>query len=54
MTHGNGAWKKFTVIGSVCVFPKCTPIPFREENLWNGYPEEANAPYGLAKKMMLV
>ena len=46
--------KKFVGIGSVCSYPKFTPVPFKEENLWNGYPEETNAPYGLAKKMMLV
>jgi len=46
--------KKFTGIGSVCEYPKFTPIPFKEENLWDGYPEETNAPYGLAKKFMLV
>lgn len=45
---------KFVAIGTVCAYPKYTPIPFREEDLWNGYPEETNAPYGLAKKMMLV
>jgi len=52
------AWKrgvdKFVAIGSICVYPKFTPVPFREENLWEGYPEETNAPYGLAKKMLLV
>ena len=52
------AWKrgveKFVAIGTVCAYPKFTPIPFREEELWNGYPEETNAPYGLAKKMLLV
>jgi GDP-L-fucose synthase len=52
------AWKrnveKFVAIGTVCAYPKFTPIPFREENLWGGYPEETNAPYGLAKKMLLV
>jgi GDP-L-fucose synthase len=52
------AWKrgvdKFVAIGTVCAYPKFTPIPFREENLWDGYPEETNAPYGLAKKMLLV
>jgi GDP-L-fucose synthase len=52
------AWElgvgKFTAIGTVCAYPKFTPVPFREDNLWNGYPEETNAPYGLAKKMMLV
>jgi len=46
--------EKFTGIGSVCAYPKFTPTPFKEENLWNGYPEETNAPYGLAKKFMLV
>lgn len=46
--------KKFVVIGTVCAYPKFTPIPFKEEDLWNGYPEETNAPYGLAKKMLLV
>jgi GDP-L-fucose synthase len=52
------AWKrgvdKFVAIGTICAYPKYTPIPFKEENLWNGYPEETNAPYGLAKKMLLV
>ena len=46
--------KKFVAIGTVCAYPKLAPIPFREEDLWNGYPEETNAPYGLAKKMLLV
>lgn len=46
--------KKFVGIGTVCSYPKFAPIPFKEENLWNGYPEETNASYGLAKKMMLV
>lgn len=46
--------KKFVAIGTVCSYPKWTPVPFREEDLWNGYPEETNAPYGLAKKMLLV
>jgi GDP-L-fucose synthase len=45
---------KFVAVGTVCAYPKFTPVPFREEDLWNGYPEETNAPYGLAKKMMLV
>jgi len=45
---------KFVAIGTVCSYPKITPVPFKEENLWAGYPEETNAPYGLAKKMMLV
>ncbi len=52
------AWKrnvkKFIAIGTVCAYPKFTPVPFKEENLWTGYPEETNAPYGLAKKMLLV
>ncbi|NDJ59653.1 MAG: GDP-L-fucose synthase [Chloroflexi bacterium] len=46
--------KKFVTIGTVCAYPKYTPVPFREESLWEGYPEETNAPYGLAKKMLLV
>jgi GDP-L-fucose synthase len=46
--------EKFVAIGTICAYPKLTPLPFQEENLWNGYPEETNAPYGLAKKMMLV
>jgi len=52
------AWKqgveKFVAVGTICAYPKYTPIPFKEENLWDGYPEETNAPYGLAKKMLLV
>lgn len=52
------AWQngvgKFTAIGTVCAYPKFTPVPFKEDDLWIGYPEETNAPYGLAKKMMLV
>jgi len=52
------AWEqkveKFVAVGSVCSYPKFTPVPFKEENLWDGYPEETNAPYGLAKKMLLV
>jgi GDP-L-fucose synthase len=52
------SWKKgvekFVAIGTICAYPKYTPIPFKEENLWDGYPEETNAPYGLAKKMLLV
>ena len=52
------AWRtgvdKFVSIGTVCAYPKFTPMPFQEDNLWNGYPEETNAPYGLAKKMLLV
>jgi GDP-L-fucose synthase len=54
----HAAWQfgieKFIAIGTVCAYPKYTPVPFREEDLWNGYPEETNAPYGLAKKMLLV
>lgn len=46
--------RKFVAVGTVCAYPKFTPVPFREEDLWDGYPEETNAPYGLAKKMLLV
>jgi len=46
--------KKFVALGTICAYPKFTPVPFREDNLWGGYPEETNAPYGLAKKMLLV
>jgi len=46
--------EKFVAVGTICAYPKHTPVPFSEEDLWNGYPEETNAPYGLAKKMMLV
>ncbi len=46
--------KKFVSVGTICSYPKFTPVPFREEDLWNGLPEETNAPYGLAKKMLLV
>lgn len=46
--------EKFVCIGTVCAYPKFTPVPFRESSLWDGYPEETNAPYGLAKKMLLV
>jgi GDP-L-fucose synthase len=46
--------EKFVQIGTICAYPKFTPVPFREEDLWSGYPEETNAPYGLAKKMLLV
>ncbi|MDV4342973.1 GDP-L-fucose synthase [Methanoculleus sp. YWC-01] len=45
---------KFVAVGTICAYPKFTPVPFREEDLWEGYPEETNAPYGLAKKMLLV
>ena len=52
------AWKfgvpKFVIAGTVCAYPKFAPVPFKEDDLWNGYPEETNAPYGLAKKMLLV
>src|SRR5450756_2096844 len=52
------AWKrgvgKFVALGTVCAYPKYTPVPFKEDDIWNGYPEETNAPYGLAKKMLLV
>jgi len=52
------AWQrgigKFVALGTVCAYPKFTPVPFHEDDLWNGYPEETNAPYGLAKKMLLV
>jgi GDP-L-fucose synthase len=48
------ALDKFVAIGTICAYPKFTPLPFKEEDLWNGYPEETNAPYGLAKKMLLV
>lgn len=46
--------EKFVALGTICSYPKFTPVPFQEEDLWNGYPEETNAPYGLAKKMLLV
>ncbi len=46
--------RKFVAIGTICAYPKFTPIPFKEDDLWNGYPEETNAPYGMAKKMLLV
>src|SRR3990170_7523675 len=46
--------KKFVALGTICAYPKFTPVPFKEDDLWNGYPEETNAPYGLAKKMQLV
>lgn len=46
--------EKFVAVGTVCAYPKFTPVPFREDDLWQGYPEETNAPYGLAKKMLLV
>jgi GDP-L-fucose synthase len=45
---------KFVALGTICAYPKFTPVPFQEDDIWNGYPEETNAPYGLAKKMMLV
>ncbi|NEP39694.1 MAG: NAD-dependent epimerase/dehydratase family protein, partial [Okeania sp. SIO2H7] len=46
--------EKFVCVGSICAYPKFTPVPFKEEDLWNGYPEETNAPYGIAKKALLV
>jgi GDP-L-fucose synthase len=55
MEHARRAGvKRFLSVGTICSYPKITPVPFREEDLWNGYPEETNAPYGLAKKMLLV
>ena len=55
MEHGRRTGiEKFVAIGTVCSYPKHTPVPFKEDDLWNGYPEETNAPYGLAKKMLLV
>lgn len=55
MEHARRAGvEKFVALGTICAYPKFTPVPFREEELWNGYPEETNAPYGLAKKMLLV
>src|SRR5580658_736077 len=49
-----GGVEKFVAVGTVCAYPKFTPVPFKEDDLWSGYPEETNAPYGLAKKMLLV
>src|SRR5919107_4183203 len=46
--------EKFVQVGTICAYPKFTPVPFKEENLWDGYPEETNAPYGVAKKALLV
>ncbi|MCB9721149.1 MAG: GDP-L-fucose synthase [Candidatus Omnitrophica bacterium] len=46
--------RKFVTVGTICAYPKFTPVPFKEEDLWNGYPEETNAPYGVAKKLLLV
>jgi len=46
--------KKFTCVGTICAYPKFTPVPFKEDDIWNGYPEETNAPYGIAKKALLV
>ena len=48
-----GKLKKFIMVGTVCAYPKMTPVPFREQDLWNGYPEETNAPYGIAKKSLM-
>ena len=53
--HGRrSGLKKFVQVGTICAYPKFTPVPFREDDLWNGYPEETNAPYGIAKKALLV
>jgi GDP-L-fucose synthase len=49
-----GNVEKFVAVGTICSYPKFTPVPFKEEDLWIGYPEETNAPYGLAKKMLIV
>ncbi|MHC4716987.1 MAG: NAD-dependent epimerase/dehydratase family protein, partial [Planctomycetota bacterium] len=49
-----GGLKKFVQVGTICAYPKFTPVPFKEEDLWEGYPEETNAPYGIAKKALLV
>jgi len=55
MEYGRRAGvQKFVSVGTICAYPKFTPVPFREEDLWNGYPDETNAPYGMAKKMLLV
>jgi GDP-L-fucose synthase len=55
MEHARRAGvRKFVGVGTICAYPKHTPVPFREDDLWNGYPEETNAPYGMAKKMLLV
>lgn len=55
MEHARRAGvEKFVAIGTICAYPKFTPVPFREEDLWSGYPEETNAPYGIAKKVLLV
>jgi len=55
MEHGRQRGvEKFVTVGTICSYPKFTPVPFREEDIWNGYPEETNAPYGLAKKMLMV
>jgi GDP-L-fucose synthase len=55
MEHGRRrGLEKFVAVGTICAYPKHAPVPFKEEDLWNGYPEETNAPYGLAKKMLLV
>ncbi|MBD2513455.1 GDP-L-fucose synthase [Nostoc sp. FACHB-973] len=49
-----GGVEKFVCVGTICAYPKFTPVPFKEDDLWNGYPEETNAPYGIAKKALLV
>ncbi len=52
--RGRSACRKLVALGTICAYPKFCPVPFKEEDIWNGYPEETNAPYGLAKKMLLV
>jgi GDP-L-fucose synthase len=52
--YEHGVVEKFVCVGTICAYPKFTPVPFKEEDLWNGYPEETNAPYGIAKKALLV
>jgi len=55
MEHARrNAIPKFVALGTICSYPKFTQVPFKEDDIWNGYPEETNAPYGLAKKMLLV
>ena len=48
-----GKLQKFVMVGTVCAYPKFTPVPFKEDDIWNGYPEETNAPYGVAKKALM-
>ena len=54
LARARTARAKLVIAGTVCAYPKFTPVPFREDDLWNGYPEETNAPYGVAKKSLLV